>query len=243
MAEKIVIASGKGGVGKSSLTVGLCRALRDRGRRVLAVDCDLGLRSLDLLFHAGDALVFDWGDVLRGLCAPERACVDADGVGLLAAPLHESGDFTPQAMRDMIAHYDGDYDFILIDAPAGVVGEFELASAMADRALVVATSDGVCLRSASRAADTLRQQGVADLRLVLNRFHRAAVEHSFLVNVDDAIDRVGVQLIGVVPEDPEVTFRLPKGEALPKKSPAKTAWERIAARLDGEDVPLHLRSF
>lgn len=243
MAEKIVIASGKGGVGKSSLTVGLCRALHARGRSVLAVDCDLGLRSLDLLFRVGDALVFDWGDVLRGACAPERACIDAGGVSLLAAPLRESDDFTPQRMRDMIGNYDDKFDYILIDAPAGVVGEFALASAVADRALVVATADGVCLRSAGRAADTLREQGVADRRLVLNRFRRAAVEHSFLVNVDDAIDCVGVQLLGVVPEDPEVTFRLPKGEPLPKKSPAKLAWERIAARLDGENVPLRLRSF
>lgn len=243
MAQKIVIASGKGGVGKSSLTVGLCRALRDRGRRVLAVDCDLGLRSLDLLFCAGDALVFDWGDVLRGACEPDRALIDAGGVSLLAAPMRESADFTPQRMRDMIARYDNDFDCILIDAPAGVVGEFALAGAMADRALVVATADGVCLRSAGHAADTLREQGVADRRLVLNRFRRAAVEHRFLFNVDDAIDRVGVQLIGVVPEDPEVTFRLPKGEGLPKKSPAKLAWERIAARLDGENVPLRLRSF
>ena len=242
MAQKIVIASGKGGVGKSSLTVGLCRALRDRGRRVLAVDCDLGLRSLDLLFRAGDALVFDWGDVVRSACEPDRALIDAGGVRLLAAPMHESDDFTPQRMRDMIALYDAAFDYILIDAPAGVVGEFALAAAMADRALVVATADGVCLRSAGHAADTLREQGVADRRLVLNRFHRAAVEHSFLFNVDDAIDRVGVQLIGVVPEDPEVMFRLPKGEGLPKKSPAKLAWERIAARLDGENVPLRLRS-
>ena len=240
MAQKIVIASGKGGVGKSSLTVGLCRALHERGRRVLAVDCDLGLRSLDLLFHAGDALVFDWGDVLRSTCAPERACIDAGGVSLLSAPLRESGDFTAERMRGMIAHYDDSFDYILIDAPAGVVGEFVLAAAMADRALVVATADGVCLRSAGRAAETLRELGVADRRLVLNRFHRAAVEHSFLFNVDDAIDRVGVQLIGVVPEDPEVMFRLPKGEALPKKSPAKRAWERIAARLDGENAPLVL---
>ena len=243
MTQKIVIASGKGGVGKSSLTVGLCRALHERGRRVLAVDCDLGLRSLDLLFRVGDALVFDWGDVLRGSCEPDRAVVDAGGVRLLAAPMRESEDFTPQRMRDMIAQYEDSFDYILIDAPAGVVGEFALAAAMADRALVVATADGVCLRSASHAADTLRAQGVTDQRLVLNRFHRAAVEHSFLFNVDDAIDRVGVQLIGVVPEDPEVTFRLPKGENLPRKSPAKLAWEHIAARLDGESVPLRLRSF
>ena len=241
MAKKIVIASGKGGVGKSSLTVGLCRALHTRGSRVLAVDCDLGLRSLDLLFQAGDALVFDWGDVSRGSCAPQQALVDAGGVSLLAAPLQESADFTSDGMRAMIGQYDDDFDYILIDAPAGVVGEFSLAAAMADSALVVATADSVCLRSAGRAADILRAAGVADLRLVLNRFHRLAVENSFLVNVDDAIDRVGVQLIGVVPEDPEVTFRLPKGEPLPKKSPAGKAFARIAARIEGESVPLNFR--
>ena len=241
MAKKIVIASGKGGVGKSSLTVGLCRALHGRERRVLAVDCDVGLRSLDLLFQAGDALVFDWGDVLRGSCSPQQALIDVGGISLLAAPVHESADFTTARMREMITSYDDDFDYILIDAPAGVVGEFALAAAMADSALIVATADSVCLRSAGRAADVLRDVGVADRRLVLNRFHRAAVEHSFLVNVDDAIDMVGVQLIGVAPEDPEVTFRLPKGEPLPKKSPAGAAWERIAARIEGENVPLKLK--
>ena len=241
MAKKIVIASGKGGVGKSSLTVGLCRALAARGRRVLAVDCDLGLRSLDLLFQAGDALVFDWGDVLRGSCDAQQALVDAGGISLLAAPLQESADFTADGMRAMIGNYEDDFDFILIDAPAGVVGEFSLAAAMADSALVVATADSVCLRSAGRAADCLRAAGVADLRLILNRFHRLAVENSFLTNVDDAIDRVGVQLIGIVPEDPEVTFRLPKGEPLPKKNPAKRAFERIAARIEGESIPLKLK--
>ncbi|MBQ7542323.1 MAG: P-loop NTPase [Clostridia bacterium] len=241
MAKKIVIASGKGGVGKSSLTVGLCRALHARGRRVLAVDCDLGLRSLDLLFSAGGALVYDWGDVLRGACAPESACIDAGGVSLLAAPLRESAEFTAPRMREMIAEYDAAYDYILIDAPAGVVGEFSLAAAAADSALIVATADGVCLRSAGRAAGTLRELGVSDRRLVLNRFHRAAAENSFLVNIDESIDRVGVQLIGVVPEDPEVTFRLPKGDPLPKKSPAQAAWRRIAGRIEGENIPLSFK--
>ena len=239
MAQKIVIASGKGGVGKSSLTAGLSFALRDLGKRVLAVDCDVGLRSLDLLFCVGDALVFDWGDLSDGRCNAEQALIEKGGVSLLAAPLREEAH-TSQQMRDMLSLFDDAFDFILIDAPAGVAEEFRLAASSADRAIVVATADEVCLRSACRAAESLRAEGIPDLRLVLNRFHASAMEHSFLCNVDDSIDRVGVQLLGVVPEDVHVTFCLPKGEPLQKKSPAKTAWSRIARRICGENVPLKL---
>lgn len=241
MAQKIVIASGKGGVGKSSLTVGLAFALRDLGRRVLAVDCDIGLRSLDLLFCVGDRLVFDWGDVLEARCTADQAMIEADGVAVLAAPLCESETHTPYKMRAMLHELDERFDFILIDAPAGVTEEFRLAAAGADAAIVVATADEVCLRSASRAAERLREGGLSQLRLVLNRFQTAAMEHCFLCSVDDSIDRVGVRLIGIVPEDVEVTFRLPKGEPLPGKSAAKRAWHRIAKRLCGENVPLKIR--
>ena len=240
MAKKIVIASGKGGVGKSSLTVGLSLALRDMGKRVLAVDCDVGLRSLDLLLRAGDTLVFDWGDVLNGNCAAEKACVETNGIRLLSAPLTENPDHTSEQMRDMLSQLDAQYDFILLDAPAGVTGEFRLAAAGADMGIVVATADDVCLRSASRAADALRGCELGELRLVVNRFLRPAMEHNFLHNIDASIDRVGVQLIGVVPEDPLVTYCLPKGEAMPKKSAARSAWQRIAKRLCGENVPLRV---
>ena len=240
MAQNIVIASGKGGVGKSSLTVGLSFALRDMGKRVLAVDCDIGLRSLDLLFCAADRMVYDWGDLLCGRCAADKALLEANGVSLLAAPLREDDAYTPERMREMLSQFDDAFDCILLDAPAGIAEEFRLAAAGADRALVVATADEVCLRSASRAAQQLRACGLADLRLVVNRFQTAAMEHRFLCNLDDSIDRVGVRLIGVVPEDAEVMFRLPKGEPLPKKSAAKAAWDRIARRLCGENVPLKL---
>lgn len=241
MAQKIVIASGKGGVGKSSLTVGLARALRDMDKRVLAVDCDVGLRSLDLLFAAGDKLVFDWGDVLTGRCDAEKARIDADGVQLLAAPLSVDESYSPDGMRQMLSQLDDAFDFVLIDAPAGVTGEFLLAASGADMGILVATADDVCLRSASRTADVLRGSGLPSLRLVLNRFRRPAMEHSFLCNIDTSIDRVGVQLLGVVPEDPAVMFHMPKGETVPRKSPANAAWQRIAKRLCGETVPLRVQ--
>lgn len=240
MANKILIASGKGGVGKSSLTVGLCRAFRDMGKRVLAMDCDIGLRSLDLLLRTGDSLVFDWGDVARGSCEPQKAILQTDGFSLLPAPLRIEETFSPARLKEMIAQLEADFDYIFIDASAGVAQELQLAACMADAALVVATSDALCLRSAGKTGEALRRFGVTEQRLVLNRFQKSAVEHCFLLNIDEAIDRSGIQLIGIVPEDPEITFRFPKGETLPKKSPAKRAFERIAKRVDGKRVPLKI---
>lgn len=240
MANTILIASGKGGVGKSSLTVGLCRAMVSLGKRVLAVDCDVGLRSLDVLLHTGDSLVFDWGDAAAERCEAERAILHIDSFDLLAAPLHLSDDFDPELLKKLIQKLDDAYDYIFLDAPAGVTGDFAIAATAAEAALIVSTPDALCLRSAGIAADTLRSLGVTEQRLVLNRFQKMAVRNNFLVSIDDAIDRTGVQLIGVVPEDPEVTFRLPKGEPLPKKSPAKLAYERIAKRVDGKRVPLKI---
>ena len=241
MANKIIVASGKGGVGKSTVTAGLCRCLRDRGHRVLAMDCDVALRSLDLLLHASQSLVFDWGDVIDERCTIVQAVVPAGGVSLLTAPLSREARYTPQQMRALGDQLDSLFDYILLDAPAGICGEFHLAASMADSALVVATPDDVCLRAAGRAAQALSELGVGAQRLVLNRFHAPAVEHSFLANIDDAIDRTGVQLIGVIPEDPEITFRMPKGVELPRKSRARLAMERIARRMDGENVPLRLK--
>jgi septum site-determining protein MinD len=241
MAKKIIVASGKGGVGKSTVAAGLCRCLRARGKRVLAMDCDVGLRSLDLLLHAGEGLVFDWGDVLDETCTVEQAIVPADGVSLLAAPLQRGVAYTREQMRSLAERLDPLFDYILLDAPAGICGEFHLAAAMADSAIVIATPDTVCLRAAEKASAALQTLGVGSQRLVLNRFLVPAVEHSFLHNIDEAIDRTGVQLLGVIPEDPEVTYRTPSGDALPPKSPAQRAMERIAMRIEGENVPLRLR--
>lgn len=241
MAQKYIVASGKGGVGKSTVTAGLCRALRTRGHRVLAMDCDVGLRSLDLLLRAGENLVFDWGDVLSERCTIEQAIVPADGVSLLTAPLSRDLPYQADNMRALANRLDPLFDYILLDAPAGICGEFHLAAAMADSAFLVATPDEVCLRSAGKAAETLDTFGVTEKRLILNRFHAAAVQNNFLVNIDDAIDRTGVQLIGVIPEDPEIAFRMPQGQLPGKKSAARAALERITRRIEGENVPLRLR--
>ncbi|MCL2507779.1 MAG: P-loop NTPase [Oscillospiraceae bacterium] len=240
MARKIIIASGKGGVGKSTLTTGLCFALEGMGRRVLAVDSDIGLRSLDILMDAGKQSIFDWGDVLLGSCEPEKAVVKADGVSLLKAPLKHDKAFTPESTRDMIAKYDGQFDYILIDAPAGISDGFLLAASMADEGIIVATPDRVCVRSAEAAADRLLELGITNLRMVINRFNRKAVEQSFLLNIDSVIDSTRVRLIGVVPDNMQLMFCLIRGMKIPPKNMAYKAFERIARRIEGERVPLEV---
>lgn len=135
MAEKIVIASGKGGVGKSSLTAGLARALSGAGKRVLMLDMDIGLRSLDLIFGTQKDVLFDWGNVIDGGCEPNQAALAAGGPMLMTAPMRMSDSFTKESMKELADKLAKDYDYIFFDAPAGLSDGFELACAAATGAL------------------------------------------------------------------------------------------------------------
>ena len=238
MAEKIVLASGKGGVGKSTLTAGLCGALSSLGKKVLAVDCDVGLGCLDIMLGIGSQCVFNWGDVILGGCGAQKALAECGGVSLLAAPREFCDCFTPEAMRDMLTNYDSQYDFILIDAPAGITRGFHLAAAAADMALVIATPDAVSVRGAQSAGMQLLDLGAHDVRLVINRFGKKSVERRRLLNIDDTIDSTGIRLIGVVPENLGILSSLMQGAELPRRNEARRGFLRIARRLCGENVPL-----
>ena len=146
MAEKIVIASGKGGVGKSSLTAGLARALSGAGKRVLMLAMDIGLRSLDLIFGTQKDVLFDWGNVIDGGCEPNQAALAAGGPMLMTAPMRMSDSFTKESMKELADKLAKDYDYIFFDAPAGLSDGFELACAAADRGIVVSTADAVCVQ-------------------------------------------------------------------------------------------------
>ncbi len=238
MAEKILIASGKGGVGKTSCSVGIGTALaREYGQRVLLVDGDIGLRSLDVLLETGERLVYDWGDIISENCLPASAVVPCGEVDLLTCPLRFESTFTFESMKKMISNFDGDYDFIIIDAPAGIDTGFELASSMADRAVIVSTSDRVCVRSAQRAAEKLYDMGLDDIRLVINRFRKKSVTAKKLLNIDSVIDETMVQLIGIVPEDEDITY----GKVAQKKNrPSYQSFVRIAGRILRQDIPLEV---
>ncbi len=240
MAKRIVIASGKGGVGKSTVTAGLSRALESMGKKVLAIDFDIGLRSLDLLFDVRDQVVRNWGDVLVGDCEKEDAIIHVGGIDFISAPLYFNEAFTPEKVRDLVKSFDYDYDVIFIDSPAGIAQGFVLACAGADSALVVSTPDDVCVRSVEITANKIASYGVKEIRLVINRFIKKLSAKRKFLRVDEVIDLTTVQLIGVIPYDEKIGFSSMEKSTFNFKSSSQKSFGRIARRIMGEDVALKL---
>lgn len=240
MARKIILASGKGGVGKSSLTAGIAIELCNMGQNVLVIDFDIGMGCLDLILASDDTGIFNWGDVIKGSCEPMQAIRSTVGPSLLTAPTRFDCDYTGDSVRDMIAEYDDLFDYILMDAPAGVSGGFLLAAACADEGIIVSTADEVCVRVGAFAGEKLSELGVTDIRLIINRFNKKLTSQGHYLNIDEVIDATVLQLIGVVPEDKKISYCSVVGMTTLDSSKAKEAFKRIAMRLEGFNVNLKL---
>ena len=240
MAEIIVIASGKGGVGKSTVTVGLSHALKRLDKKVLAIDFDIGLRSLDLLFGVREKVLYNWGDLVMERCQKADALIDADGVNVIPAPFSGDEKYEEPDVLKTVELFDEDYDYILIDAPAGISSGFHLACFCADRALVVSTPDDVCVRSVNIAANKIVEMGISDVRLVINKFVvKYSLKKKFL-NIDDVIDHTEVRLIGIVPFDKKIGFASMNAFSLAKRTQSVKAFDRIASRIIGKEIPLQV---
>ena len=248
MGAVTVITSGKGGVCKSTDAAGLGSALARREKRVLLIDGDAGLSCLDHMLDVAEERVYDVSDVISGgaqLRQAIYACPWQERMDLLAAPSREEDIVSPGVMRQLVGELSRYYDHVLIDCPAGIGAGFESAVAAAQRALVVSTPDPVCLRNGAKARMALERLGLRQHRLVINRFSGAAfrgqrVYHS----LDEVIDAVGVHLIAVIPEDPALAAATASASPFPERSQGALALERLAARLEGEQVPLvSLRKF
>lgn len=248
MGAITVVTSGKGGVGKSTVTAQLGRALALRGSRVLLVDGDAGLRCLDLLLGVSSSLVFDMSDVVRGNCEPIRAIYevgDTPGLWLLPAPQSWEKRLPPRIMNQLVTMLGHYYDHVIVDSPAGIDEGFQAACAPAQRALVITQCTPVCLRSCEHVHRLLLEQGVDQQRLIINRFSYAAFRRQEdFEDLDSVIDAAGIRLAGIVPEDGLLAMHGSCRELLQRKSHGFSAIERIAARLEGEAVPLgSLRRF
>lgn len=240
----IAVVSGKGGTGKTSFTAGVGAALAQSGKRVLCLDCDVGLRNLDLALGLSDRALMDFSDVAQGRCPLAAAVVEhphLPGLFLLTAPVRSRGrPVTEVQMVHLIQDIRTQFDYCLLDAPAGLGMGFLLATAAADRCVVVTTADASSLRDAQHTVMELERFGSGKLHLVVNRVRKKMLR-SMHATIDDAIDKAGLPLIGVVPEDDALPLSLNRGVPLllaDSQSPAAAAYRNIAKRIQGEKVPL-----
>ena len=244
MGQCIAVVSGKGGTGKTSLTAGVGTALASSGKKVLCVDCDIGLRNLDLALGLTDRALMDFSDVAQGRCSLDAAVVahpKLKNLYLLTAPVRSRGrPVTEEQMAALMAEIRKKFDFCLLDAPAGLGTGFLLATAAADRCVVVTTADASSLRDAQHTVMELNHFRPGTLHLVVNRVRKKLLR-SMHASIDDAIDKAGLPLIGVVPEDDTLPLALNQGTPLlmaTAQGPAAFAYRNIATRLQGGKAPL-----
>ena len=246
LGELIAVLSGKGGTGKTSVCAGIAAALAAEGRRILCIDCDVGLRNLDISLGMSDCGALSFLDVSEGGYPLERATrhPEFENLHFLTAPMNRPVEkIDPEAFSDMLRSARKEYDYIFLDAPAGVDAGFRLVANAADRFLLVTGAGPAAMRDAARVGDLLEIMGKTQIRLIVNRVQRELLK-TVRVTIDDVMDTAGLPLIGVVLEDPDVTLAASFGKPLlkyAKRCDAAKAFCRIAKRIQGIPEPLPLR--
>ena len=242
-ARRIVITSGKGGVGKTTTTANVGAALAKRNRRVILVDADIGLRNLDLVLGLEKRIVFDLVEVVEGRCQLRQALIkDKRFQSLAILPAAQTRDKTAVSETQFAAVIDGLKelcDYVLIDCPAGIEHGFRNAIAGAAEAVVVTTPEVSSIRDADRVIGKLNERGLP-IRLIVNRIRPEMVRSGDMMSVDDVVEILNnVELLGIVPDDEDVVDTTNRGEpaVLVPDSRLGDIFERIARLLDGEAVP------
>lgn len=244
MSEVIVITSGKGGVGKTTTTANIGTALASLEKKVVVVDGDTGLRNLDVLMGLENRIVFTLLDVVEEKCRFKQALIkDKRFPNLYLLPTaqtRDKNDVSPEQMLELVNELKEEFDYVIIDSPAGIEQGFENAIIAADRALVVVNPEVTSVRDADRVIGKLDAKGIDRHELVVNRLSYEMVKKGDMLDVNDILDSLAIKLIGVVPRDEEITVATNKGEpvVLNQKAVSGKAFRNIAKRITGEQVPL-----
>lgn len=240
MAVKTVIASGKGGVGKSTVTKNLGVQFSSKNCRTLLIDCDAGLSSLDIMLGVSESVNFTWADIAEERCNVSDALIKInEKLTLLPSPKQPLTEEYPEIIRSITNELNGEFDYIFIDAPAGIGRGLMRAAKGADKALVVATADEVSVTGAGTVKRVLNENGINEARLLINRYDIKAAKKGFLLTVDEIIDKTLVQLIGIIPEDKNIMYSTVSEKKLKTKK-SDGAFARIAGRISGNYIPLEL---
>ncbi|MGB9594842.1 MAG: septum site-determining protein MinD [Candidatus Poribacteria bacterium] len=245
--KSFVVTSGKGGVGKTTITSNLGSALALRGKKVCVVDADIGLRNLDVAMGLENRVVYDLVEVIEGKCKLKKALVkDKRSESLFLLPASQTrnkDDISPEQMKRLILMLkeEEEFEYVLIDSPAGIEQGFKNAIAGADEAIIVTTPEIASIRDADKVIGLLQAEEIYDPKLIINRLAFDLVKRKDMMDKDDIIDILAIKLLGVIPEDKQVIVSTGKGEPIvysENNSASAAAFKRIARRLEGENVPL-----
>lgn len=243
MGQVMVVTSGKGGVGKTTTTANLGTALAMMDKRVVLLDADIGLRNLDVVLGLENRIVYDLVDVVDGFCRLRQALIkDKRFEGLFLLPAAQTKDKTavnPQQMKALCDELREEFDWVLVDSPAGIEQGFRNAVAGADRAVIVTTPEVAAVRDADRIIGLLEADGMHRPQLIVNRIRPAMVQRGDMMDTSDMIDILAIELLGVVPDDESIVVSTNRGEPAVLSSGARAgeAYRNIARRLEGEEVP------
>lgn len=242
MSEVIVVTSGKGGVGKTTTSANVGTGLAEMGKKVVLIDADIGLRNLDVVMGLENRIVYNLVDVIEGTCRLKQALIkDKRHAGLYLMPAAQTRDkncITPQQMVKLIEGLREQFDYIILDCPAGIEQGFQNAIAGADHAIVVTTPEVSAIRDADRIIGLLEANEIKKVDLVVNRIRADLVRRGEMMTVEDVIDILGLPLLGIVPDDENVVIATNQGEPLVGKNfLAGQAFYNICRRLCGKEVP------
>jgi septum site-determining protein MinD len=245
VGEAIVITSGKGGVGKTTTSANVGTALALQGKKVCLVDTDIGLRNLDVVMGLENRIIYDLVDVVEERCKIHQALVkdkrfDEKLFLLPAAQTSDKSAVSPAQMKKLIETLKQDYDYIIIDCPAGIEQGYKNAVAGADRAIVVTTPEISAVRDADRIIGLLEKEDIEPPKLIINRIRTHMMKTGEMLDVDEITTHLSIDLIGIVADDDNVIKSSNRGEpiALDPSSKASIAYRNIARRILGESVPL-----
>ena len=244
MGEVIVITSGKGGVGKTTTTANLGAALALCGKKVVLVDTDIGLRNLDVVMGLENRIVYDIVDVVEEKCKLRQALIkDKRFEELFLLPAAQTRDksaVNEEQMKELTTKLKEEFDYILIDCPAGIEQGFKNAIAGANRAIVVSTAEISSIRDADRIIGLLESAEIKNPELVINRLRPNMVKRGEMMDVEDIVDLLSIDLIGVIPDDEYIITQTNKGEPAVsnKKAPSGKGYMEIARRILGENIDI-----
>ncbi|MCC8126916.1 MAG: septum site-determining protein MinD [Clostridiales bacterium] len=243
MSEVIVITSGKGGVGKTTTTANIGTGLALLGYRVCLIDTDIGLRNLDVVMGLENRIIYNLVDVVEGNCRMKQALIkDKRYPNLYLLPSAQTRDKTsvsPGQMQKLTENLRDDFDYILLDCPAGIERGFQNAIAGADRAVVVTTPEVSAIRDADRIIGLLEGAQITQIDLIVNRIRMDMVRRGDMMSVDDVADILAIPVIGAVPDDETIVISTNQGEPLVDTAcTAGQAFYTICRRITGEEIPL-----